>query len=840
MFILQIMKPKFLFLLATTILIFGMKSSEEPSPPKTPEEELKSFQLAEGFQIELAVAEPLVEDPVLIQFDEKGRMWVVEMRGFMHDVDGTDEKNPTGRVAYLEDTNADGQFDKKTIFADNLILPRAIQFYQDGVLISENVPLWFFQDTNNDGVADKKTIVDSLYGGGGLPEHSANGLLLGLDNWLYNAKSKYRYKRNGDEWIKEETEFRGQWGIAKDDYGKLYYNYNWSQLHADLVPPNYLNRNPNHESSTGIDFGLPVERQIFPIRPTPAVNRGYIPGVLDVNGKLTEFTSACAPFVSRDKMYYQDDFYGNVLVCEPAGNLVKRNKVYESGIYLNSDVAYDGKEFLASDDERFRPVSITSGPDGAIYLVDMYRGISQHGAYMTEYLRKQTIDRKLEKGIHMGRIWKITPEGFKASAAKDLSKQSNTELVSNLSHPIAWYRDNSHRILLQQKRIDAKAALENVVKNGESFARISALWLLDGLNILDPNICLKLLTDKDIKIKANALRLLEMNAALNSSIIPKMEKGIKKSINTDDIIDLQILLSSTTFSKPFAISAISEIIAEKGTDPLLRDAAFSALNNRELDLLTYISKDPDWSASLDYKQIFLEHLSGILIKRRNESELYSFFSLIEKSNGWQKEAMLMGASLQSLTNETNPITLNQMPNIIKAESSNSQLENLKRGISWPGKVMTKVDEKEGIKLDADGMKQFVGGRQVFLSYCAGCHGTDGNGMKRFAPPLAGSEWVTGNPERLALILLHGIEGAISVKNKVYDAPDILPVMPSHSTLSLADMSNVLTYIRNEWGNSGEPVSQRTIGMLRLTTQGKVVPWTPDELNTLIEERENQK
>ncbi|MFT7249616.1 MAG: mono/diheme cytochrome c family protein [Arcticibacterium sp.] len=827
-----------LWLLA--LLWFSMSSSDDSSQPRSAAEELKTFQIAEGFNIELAAAEPLVEDPVFIKFDEQGRLWVIEMRGFMHDVHGTDEKNPIGRVAYLEDSNADGQFDKKTIFADSLVLPRSLQFYQDGVLISENVPLWFFQDIDNDGVTDKKILVDSLYGGSGLPEHSANGLLLGLDNWLYNAKSKYRYKRNGDEWIKEETEFRGQWGIAKDDFGKLYYNYNWSQLHADLVPPNYLSRNPNHESSTGIDFGLPVDRQIFPIRTNPAVNRGYIPGVLGENGKLSEFTSACAPFVSRDKRYYSEDFYGNVLVCEPAGNLVKRNIVYESGIYLNSDLAYEGKEFLASKDERFRPVSITSGPDGAIYLVDMYRGISQHAAYMTEYLRKQTIDRKLEKGIHYGRIWKITPEGFKASKAKDLSQLSSTELVANLAHPIAWYRDNSQRILLQQKRLNARIALENMVKTGETSARISALWLLEGLHILDSEICLKLLDDQDLKVKANALRLLEMHARFNLYLRPKIENGIKKSINSGDVIDLQILLSSIAFSKKFAIAAISKIIAEKGADPLLRDAAFSSLNDKEADLLIYISRDSNWAESFDYKQIFIEHLAGILIKRGKENEIVPFLSLIESLSGWQKEAMLMGASLQSLAKESKPIVLAKMPPILISEESSSVLANLKKGISWPGKIITINKEKDGIILDAAGVKQFVGGRQVFLSYCAGCHGTDGNGMKRFAPPLAGSEWVIGNPERLALILLHGMEGAIKVKNKMYDAPDILPIMPSHSTLSLTDMSNVLTYIRNEWGNSGEPISSRTIAMLRLTTQGKVVPWTPHELNALITEREKQK
>jgi hypothetical protein len=831
------MKLKILPFVVGSLLFLGMKSSDEPSPPKTPEEELKTFELSEGFNIELAAAEPLVEDPVLVQFDEKGRMWVIEMRGFMQDVEGKGEKERNGQVSYLEDSNGDGQFDKKTIFADKLLMPRAIHFYQDGVLISENVPLSFFQDTNNDGKADKITLVDSLYGGGGLPEHSANGLLLGLDNWLYNAKSKYRYKRVGDTWIKEATEFRGQWGIAKDDFGKLYYNYNWSQLHADLVPPNYLGRNPNHESSTGIDFGLPVEKQIYPIRPTPAVNRGYIPGVLDENGRLSEFTSACAPFVSRDKLFYLDDFYGNVLVCEPAGNLVKRNRVSENGIYLDAEIPEVTKEFIASTDERFRPVSITSGPDGAIYLVDMYRGISQHGAYMTEYLREQTLSRKLDKHIHMGRIWKITPKGFIPSLAKDLSGMTTTELVNNLSNPIAWYRDNSQRLLLHGKRIDAKLALEALAKKGEASERISALWLLDGLGILNPDICLTLLKHPNPKVKANALRLLEGFAESNASIVAKR---IKSSINTDDIIDLQILLSSTAFSEPFAIATISKIIAEKGTDPLFRDAALSALNNREFALLNYIVKDKKWVELFDYKQIFLEQLTGIIIKRRQESEIMPLLSLIERHSGWQKKALLMGASLQSLTNQNKPIALSSIPNLLKNENLTSEIQNLSGGLSWPGKVVTKTNEKDKIQLDTEGLKQFVGGRQVFLSYCAGCHGADGNGMKRFAPPLAGSEWVLGDPERLALILLHGLEGAIEVKGKIYDAPDILPVMPSHSTLSMTDMANVLTYIRNEWGNSAEPVTPRTIGMLRLTTQGKVVPWTPTELNDKITERNNQK
>ncbi|AWV97555.1 DUF7133 domain-containing protein [Arcticibacterium luteifluviistationis] len=831
------MKFNLIAIFLATFLLFGMKSSEEPSLPKSPEEEKASFELAEGFNIELAAAEPLVEDPVLINFDKKGRMWVVEMRAYMPNIDGTGEEEPIGRVSYLEDVDGDGEFDKRTTYADSLVLPRALYFYQDGVLIAENIPLWFYEDTNGDGKGDKRTLVDSTYGGNGLPEHSANGLLLGLDNWLYNAKSKYRYKRDGDKWIKEETEFRGQWGIAKDDFGKLYYNYNWSQLHADLVPPNYFNRNPNYESSSGIDQGLAVDRSIYPIHPTPAVNRGYIPGVLDEDKKLMEFTSACAPFVSRDKKYYQSDFYGNVLVCEPAGNLVKRNIITENGNYLDAEIAYYKKEFLASSDDRFRPSYITSGPDGAIYLVDMYRGISQHKAYMTEYLREQTLNKGLEKTIHLGRIWKITPDGFKSPSkpTEDLGTLSSEKLVAYLGHPLSWYRDNSQRLLLQQNRTDAKKSLVKLAKKGEASARIAALWILEGLDILDTDLCLALLTDKEPKVQANALRLLEPAALEHSKIRASIQKILRKVDTENNILALQVLLSSTSFDESFAIKTISHVLAQNGSDLLLRDAALTALNNREFALIKYINSDPEWDDVLDFKQIILEQLSGILVKRKDSKELAAFFELMQGVDGWQKEAFLMGASLQALSTENTPIALEEMPEIFKQDKL-STIKNLKRGFKWPGKVITETEETDRIKLDANGMKQFVAGRQTFLTYCAGCHGSDGGGMKRFAPPLAGSEWVTGNPERLALILLHGIEGAITVKGKVYDTPDILPVMPSHASLPGQDMANVMTYIRNEWGHSSEPVSPRTVGMLRLTSQGKVVPWTPEELNAKMAEK----
>ncbi|MFT5884206.1 MAG: mono/diheme cytochrome c family protein/glucose/arabinose dehydrogenase [Arcticibacterium sp.] len=822
-----------LWLLA--LLSFGMISSDDPSPPRSAEEELKTFQIAEGFKIELAAAEPLIQDPVFIKFDERGRLWVIEMRGYMQTIDGANEDAPIGKVAFLEDKNGDGQLDTRTTYADSLVMPRALAFYLDGVLIAEAGPLWFYEDLNGDGKSDKRTLVDSTYGANGLPEHAPNGLLLGMDNWLYNAKSDTRYKRQGEVWKKEKTEFRGQWGIAKDDYGRLYYNYNWSQLHADLVPPNYLNRNPNYESTTGIDHGLSQDRRVFPIRPNPAVNRGYIPGTLNEKGSLIEFTSACSPFIARDNLFYPADFKGNALVCEPAGNLIKRNLIKEDGIYMNATNAYESFEFLASTDERFRPVSITSGPDGAIYVADMYRGINQHAAYMTEYLTKQTLERGLDKHIHLGRIWKITPEDFEDFPLEnpDVFWQLNTDGLGDfLMHPIAWFRDQSFRVILERRPMNIEDVLANVLKSKSVTGKMAAISILNELNTLRPEVALSFLSDPSDKVKALTLRLLGKQALTTPDLTKKIEDALVNKLNAqNDVFTLQILLSSNAYSQGFAFHAIQKILIRNGDDPLMREATLSALDNREAALLSYLLQDPTWKSASDGKKIFLEQLAIIILKRRDEKEISHFLETLSKTDDWQKSALIEGAALQIKTSSLAPIRLKTKPTYL----DNKAFETLEKGLTWPGKKKVKTETNTASKLDAKGMKQFVAGRQGYLSYCAGCHGADGNGMKRFAPPLEGSDWVTGSPDRLALLLSYGIEGPIEVKGRIYDVPDILPVMPSHGTLALDDMANIITYIRNAWGHSAEATSARTVGMLRIKTQGKVTPWTTAELNSKMEE-----
>ncbi len=815
----------------------GNKLEDGPSPAQTPDHELASFKIEPGLKIMLVASEPMIQDPVVITFDEDGRLWVVEMRGFMPTIDGAGEKDRVGRISVLEDTDGDGVMDVSTIFIDSLIMPRAIALVHGGALIAENEALWLTQVRNGERHAHSKTLIDSAYAGSPLPEHSGNGLWRGIDNWYYNAKSRFRYRLVNGKWQRGNTEFRGQWGISHDDEGRLYYNYNWSQLHADLVPPNYLSRNKNHTPTTGIDHGLTLDRRIYPIRPNPAVNRGYIPGTLDKEGRLLEFTAACSPLFYRG-MALPKSYYGNVFVCEPSGNLIKRNVVESEGLVLTAHDPHPGTEFLASTDERYRPVYLATGPDGALYVVDMYRGLIQHGAYVTPYLREQTLARKLDQPVHCGRIWRIVPEGWKASKPKKYSSASIEELISELSHPDGWHRDMAQRLLIARNEKRSIELLTELALNGaHPLGRFHALWTLEGLNQIDLDLLFQKLDDQDQLVRTTSLRLLEPFAQMDNKVRARLEKELLNQWEKAPIGQiLQIALTAQVLDPTASHHLLAGITERYGTSPLIRDAVLSSLQGQEFTFLRHIWNSPRWQSHEPAKEIFLEMLTTSIVRNRDPAEIAALAAMVnvdKKTFGWREKATLTGMSIQGSNRAVKPIRLAAAPRILSRtdlDLSPSLLEGLTSLFEWPGHVVEAGSLQKQSLLNEEEQRQFVLGRQHYLSTCSGCHGTDGAGLNRFAPPLIGSDWVLGDEKRLALILLHGIEGPLEVAEKIYDVPDILPSMPSNSTMDDTSITAILIYIRNEWGNHAGPVNKRTVGTTRLTSQGRVVPWTASELN----------
>ena len=385
-----------------------------PAPVLSPEMAIKSFTLPKGFEVQIAAAEPLIDTPVAMEIGPDGQMWVVEMRGYMRDPDATGEHEKIGRIKVLHDTNGDGRMDKMTVFKDGLFLPRAIALVRGGVLVAEPPRLLFFEDTDGDDKADKHTVVATDYaiacdparGLSANPEHAANGLMWGLDNWIYSANHTVRFRNTNGEWQREQTIKRGQWGISMDNLGRLFYNSNSDMLRGDLIASEYLDRNPFSRQRGGVAVRVAKTQETWPGRLNLGVNRAYRKGTLrsdgPLEGRLSRYTAACGPVIYRGNNFPKN-YLGNSFVCEPSGNFIRRNQHIEINGNLAVENAESGTEWLTSIDERFRPVNLYNGPSGGLYIVDMYRGLVQHRIYLTSYLRGQAKSRGLEKDIDKGR-----------------------------------------------------------------------------------------------------------------------------------------------------------------------------------------------------------------------------------------------------------------------------------------------------------------------------------------------------------------------------------------------------------------------------------------------------
>jgi len=489
------------------------KVSDE-SPPLSPAEALKTFYMPPGYRLELVASEPLVQDPAVMDWDLEGRLWVVEMTGFVRDLEAPEPNlDRIGNVVVLEDTNHDGKMDKRTVFADGLILPRALKVLDRGVLVGEPGSLWLMHDTNGDLKVDTKELVTNQYGRlqGGV-EGNANGLYWGLDNRLYTTGEADVYFRLKD--LKFEvlkTLERGEWGVTQDDAGRTYRNTNESALHVDFVPTAYYARNPSLLRTRGSYEALRDEddavNTVWPVRPNPGTNRAYQVGIDRPDDSLAKFTAVCAPLVYRgDRL--PAELYGNAFVADPAANLVGRIVLTDDGTTLRARKAYDNAEFLASTDERFRPVYLSNAPDGTLYIVDMYRGIIQDRSSTTVYLRDHIIRRKLDQPTGMGRIYRVVHETTRRDTSTALATATPAQLVDALAHPNGWWRDTAQRLLVERGARPVAGALTRLAESAKDpRARLHALWTLDGIDAIERATVVKALEDTSRDVRASAIRI---------------------------------------------------------------------------------------------------------------------------------------------------------------------------------------------------------------------------------------------------------------------------------------------------------------------------------------------
>ncbi|MBT4868416.1 MAG: hypothetical protein HON53_25180, partial [Planctomycetaceae bacterium] len=493
----------------------------EPGP-KTPKASLNSIRTRPGFKVELVAAEPLVKDPVAFEWGADGKLWVVEMADYPLGIDG--KGKPGGRVRFLEDTTGDGKYDKSTLFLDGIRFPNGILPWKKGVLVTAAPDIFYAEDTNGDGKADKREVLFTGFAEGN-QQHRANGLVLGLDNWVYVAngdsggvirslKASRGVNPPGDSpggltprlanqqinigsmdlRIKPDTgeidlqAGRTQFGRNRDDWGNWFGSNNSNPLWHYVLADHYVRRNKH--------FAAPDGRVHVSVAPGPSpcfpVSR-TLPRFNDFN-RANRFTSACSAIVYRDELF-GSQFVGNSFVSEPVHNLVHREVMQPQGYTFTSQRAADESqsEFLASSDNWFRPTMIKTGPDGALWIADMYRHVIEHPKWIPADWQKRL---DLRAGDDRGRIYRVVPVGAKPQAVPRLDHFSTAELVAALHSVNGWQRDTAQRLLIERKDRAAVPLLVAAVKEkrqgeGEkgrggdlrvaALGRLHALCALDGL-----------------------------------------------------------------------------------------------------------------------------------------------------------------------------------------------------------------------------------------------------------------------------------------------------------------------------------------------------------------------
>ena len=863
------------------------------SPALSPAEALKTFTMPPGYHLELVASEPMIQDPVAMDWDADGRLWAVEMPGFVQEL-STPEPNldPIGRVVVLEDTNNDGAMDKRTVFADGLVLARSLKVLDRAVLVAEPPNIWLMHDANGDLRMDSKDLVTDRYGRReGRVEENASDLHWGLDNWIHTADSDMYLRFNNGKFEIQKTLSRGEWGVTHDDAGRIYRNTNESALHVDLVPTPYFARNPNlirtrgsYEALRGSDSDNAINT-VWPARPNPGTNRAYQAGIDRPDGSLARFTSVCAPVIYRgDRL--PAELYGNAFVAEPAANVVSRIVVTDDGTTLRARKAYEQGEFLTSTDERFRPVFLSNAPDGTLYIVDMYRGVIQQRADITEYLRDHIVSHRLERPTGFGRIYRVMHDTTRRNTERGLSKASLAQLVDTLSNPGGWWRDTAQQLLVQRGNRSIVPALVKLAGTAaEPRTRLHALWTLDALDGIDPAAITTALEDPSRDVRVSAIRLAERWIGEENS--PIRTAVLKRLNDADWAVPEQLAASLGGLPAGARETAMVSLLERYAGDPVVMDAALSGLRGSEAAMLEKLTQDTTQTPQRDAA---ITMLASTIVRSGQDAPIQSLFVSLgdERRPAWQRSAILRGAEV-GLLGAPAPGTPTGRGGGAAAAAA-LPCPTCPGGRAGPGGAYAFTRTPDGGAAPSRGINPAVlppgarGGRggarglrlnrePMALSSLASGGGDLGARATRV---LARIEW-PGKPgagvpvaplapdeqrrfdagqevyknvcqachqpdgrgaDKIAATLVGSPlalgPAAIPIRILLNGKEGSIGLMPPVGQVFTDDqIAAVLTYIRREWGQAGTPVDATMVKDVRAMTAARTRPWTNDELVRLL-------
>lgn len=559
----------------------------EPVSPLTPDQAIQAMRIDPSLVVELVASEPMVQDPVAICWDARGAMYVAEM--------GDYPALPTGgRIKRLVDSDGDGRMDKVTTFLADVAYPTGVLPYRDGILVTAAPDILWIKDTDGDGVADQRQVLLTGFGEGN-QQLRVNGLVRGLDGWIYGANGR----SDGDIGFTGEdgklagtpvsirsTDFRfqphdrivetaggfTQYGQGFDDFGQRFISWNTVHIRHVVMEQRYLARNPNAPvTATAQELSdAGSTPRVFPISQTTQRFNAETPGFFNASCGLTIFRG--------DGL--GDLYRGQAFACEPLSNLVHRDVLHAEGAsYIASRAAEEqDREFLASTDSWFRPVNLATGPDGNLYVVDFYRRWVEHPQWVANEEARKSVD--WSEGKELGRIYRVVrkaqPRIYQSHPSR-LAELDSSQLVPLLAHPNAWQRETAQRLLVERQAtgLDAelmKLAMTSPVPQG----RIHALATLRELKGLTSQCLLEGLRDSSPEVRRFVVQLaepqLDRQSLENRAIVDAVE-ALAEDENAQVRFQVACSLSYLDASEGAAVP-LSKLFAKDGNDPWMRQALF--------------------------------------------------------------------------------------------------------------------------------------------------------------------------------------------------------------------------------------------------------------------------
>ncbi len=634
-------------------------------PPRGPAEALKTFETLDGFRMELLAAEPLVTDPVTMVYDENGLAYVAEMLDYPYTDKSSDQPFvertsdlPLGRVRVLEDTDGDGDFDRGTVFADELSWPTGLALWKGGLFVAATPDVWYLKDTDGDHRADVRRKIFSGFRKFNV-QAVMNNLAWGLDHRIYGAGSsnggQIRPAERPDArvWTLGRNDFRfdprdesfellsggARFGNTFDDWGNRFVCNIRNPVQHVVLPARYLARNPYlsvaaavHDAAAAGDT-LPVYR-ISPPEAWRAVRAARLIAEANPATPRSEtaaegyFTSSSGITIYRGAAY-PARYYGNAFLGEVAGNLVHRQVLSPDGVTFRAERGDAKTEFVRSTDNWFRPVNYVNAPDGTLHVLDMYRETIEHPWSIPDDIKAQL---DLESGRDRGRIYRLAPPGFGPPPAPPrLGEASVAELVAQLENPNAWWRETAHRLLFERQSPAAVAPLRRLLaESRHPLARLHALWSLEGLEALSEGDLLLALRDKSPCMREHAVRLAERRLTASQELaehVMALAADEAVRVRFQVAFSLGELLGAPAGAEQpnsrlrgDALAALAGIARRDATDAWVRTAVLSSVSEAAPALLAHLLADRQFVAGAEAARL-LQDLAAIIGARHRAAEL---------------------------------------------------------------------------------------------------------------------------------------------------------------------------------------------------------------------------